>query len=261
MNRIAAFVIAAAVAVVAGCGTSSAPLTSVAVYWEFDRNTFVDGVESFVVYDSFVNWPPNTGSRACPQSGVDVVDVTDLNGNLLASSVPCVNQSVQGVVVSGFPGNNTYVVTGWRFGRTLPLYRGQVTIPVVSGVPTFGTVFAAGIPDELTVDAILADANAPLGYPTCGLAGIQQFTAAIEDGFGTLVWRNPVPCRPVDVPGVSFGFVDRDVLSLWIDAWDTRPIVPQIVWSICQFDFPHFPGTASRFSLQLPQGVCSPPPP
>ena len=263
MKRIAAFGIAAAVAVVAGCGTSSAPLTSVAIYWEFDRHTFVDGVESFVVYDSFVNWPPNTGSRACPQSGVDVVDVTDLSGNLLASSVPCVNQSVQGVVVSGFPGNNTYVVTGWRFGRALPLYRGQVTVtvPAVDGGIPFGTAFAEGIPDLLTVDAILADASAPLGYPNCGLAGIQQFTAAIEDGFGTLVWRNPVLCGPVDVPGVSFGFVDRDVLSLWIDAWDRRPIVPQIVWSICQFDFPHFPGTASRFSLPLPPGVCSPPPP
>ncbi len=100
---------------------------------------------------------------------MDVVDVTDLNGNLLASGVPCVNQSVQGVVVSGFPGNNTYVVTGWRFGQPLPLYRGQVTIHGGERrADYFGTVFAAGIPDPLTVDAILADANAPLGYPTCG---------------------------------------------------------------------------------------------
>jgi hypothetical protein len=263
MKRIAA--IAAAAVVAAGCGPGPAPLTSVTVYWEFDRNTFIDGVESFIVYDSFVNWPPGTGSRACPQSGVDVVDVSDLNGNLLASGIRCVNQSVQGAVVSGFPGNNTYVVTGWRFGQPLPLYQGQVTIQVTSGVPTFGTAFAAGISDPLTIDAILADANAPLGYPTCGTAGIQWIDAWIEDGLGSVVWRaagaSGVFCGVTDVPGISFGAVDRDQLTLWMDAVDERGTTPAIIWSRCGFAFPHFAGRESRFSLSLPLGACNNPPP
>lgn len=259
MRRTAAF--AALALAAAGCAPAPEPLTDVAVYWEFERNTYVDGAEGFVPYDVNVNWPPGTGDRACPQSGVTYVTITDLNGNLVAPNVPCVNQSVQGVVLTGFPGNNTYVVTGWRSGQTLPLYQGQVTIPVVSGVPTFGTAIAAGIPDLLTVDAILADAAAPLGYPTCGAAGIQEFDAALKDGYGTVVWKNPVPCGPSDLPGVSFGYVDRDVVSLWMDAWDLRPVTPEVVWSICQFNFPHFAGREDRFSLALPLGVCIPPPP
>jgi hypothetical protein len=264
MNRAVALVVAALA--VAACTPVPGPLSSVTVYWEFDRNTFIDGVPGVVPYDVNVNWPPGTPDRSCPQSGVDVVDVADVNGNLLASAVPCVNQAVQGVVLPGFQGNNTYVVTGWRFGRTLPLYRGQVTVSVGMGPPaclTFdcGTVIAAGIQDVLTIDAILADASAPLGYATCGAAGIQQFTASIEDGIQTLVWRNAVPCDVSDIPGVSFGPVDRDVLSLWMGAWDQRPIVPQVIWSICDFGFPHFAGTESRFALSLPLGPCTPPPP
>jgi len=217
--------------------------SDVAVYWEFDRNTFVDGIQGTIRYDANVNWPPGTGSRACPQSGVDFVTVSDLSGNLLTGSVPCVNQSVQGAVVTARPGANTYVITGWRTGHALPLYRGLVTISVVNGVTSFGTAIAVGIPDVLAVDAILADANAPLGYATCGLAGIQRFDAWIEDGFGTLVWRNPVPCGLSDVPGVSFGSVDRDNLVLWMDAWDLRPVTPAIIWSKCGFAFPHFAGS------------------
>ena len=268
MKRIAAF--AAAALVAAGCGPAPAPLTSVTVYWEFDRNTFIDGVESFIVYDSFVNWPPGTGNRACPQSGVDFVTVSDLNGNLLTGNVPCINQSVQGAVLTGFPGNNTYVVTGWRNGRTLPLYQGQVTVTVGNGVlncGTFdcGTAFAAGIPDLLTVDAILADAIAPLGYATCGQAGIQRFDAWIEDGFRSVVWRaagaSGVFCGLADVPGVSFGAVDRDQLTLWMDAIDERGTTPAIIWSRCGFAFPHYPGGASRFFLDLPLGACTNPAP
>ena len=268
MNRTIAFAVAAFVA--AGCGPAPAPLTSVTVYWEFDRNTFIDGVSGFIPYDTFVNWPPGTGSRACPQSGVSVVDVTDLNGNLLASAVPCVNQSVQGVVLSGFPGNNTYVVTGWRAGVAAPLYRGQVTVTVGNGVFTCGTfdcgtAIAAGIPDLLTVDAILADAIAPQGYANCGQAGIQRFDAWLEDGLGSVVWRaagsSAVRCGLSDPPGVSFGSVDRDQLTLWMDAIDERGTTPAIIWSRCGFAFPHVPGRESRFSLSLPLGACNNPPP
>jgi hypothetical protein len=68
MNRIAAFVIASAVAVVvAGCGPGPvpAPLAEVTIYWEFDRNTLIDGVASFISYDTNVN-RPGFGSGPSP---------------------------------------------------------------------------------------------------------------------------------------------------------------------------------------------------
>jgi len=241
--------------------------TDVSVYWEFDRNTFIAGVTGIVPYDTNVNWPPATGSRACPESGVDYVSVTDLNGLVLAPNVPCVNQSVQGVALSGFPGNNTYIVTGWRTGRPLPLFRGQVIVNVGNGPPPyFGTAIAAGIPDLLTVDAFLADPANPLGYATCGLAGIDEFQGWIEDGLKTLVWaRNPVRCGPSDSPGISFGPVDRDMLYLWMDAIDNRVNPPDIHWSRCGYaqpsGFAHFAGGEDRFSLNLDLGACNNPPP
>ena len=116
------------------------------IYWEFERNTLIDGVDGFVPYDANVNWPPGTGNRSCPQSGVDFVSVADLGGVQLAANVPCVNQSVQGVALTGFPGTNTYVVTGWRNGRTLPLYQGQVTVSVVAACPPTGLPSPRGSP-------------------------------------------------------------------------------------------------------------------
>ncbi|MEI6224213.1 MAG: hypothetical protein WCS72_05640 [Deltaproteobacteria bacterium] len=268
MNRAAAPLLASLLTVaIAACGptTNQGPLTEVSVYWEFERYTFIDGVEGFLAYDANVNWPPGTGSRACPQSGVDFVTITDGFGNPLTGSIRCVNQSVQGALLAGFEGPNTYVVTGWRNGVAAPLYQGQVTIQVVNGVPTFGTAIAAGIPDLLTVDAILADATSgPSGYPTCGLARIQRFDAALRDRFGSLIWRNPVRCGVNNVPGVSFDLVDRDNLFLWMDAVDETPVVPEIVWSICGFrtpgGFPHFLARENRFSLLLPLGMCTTPP-
>lgn len=268
MNRAAATLLASLLAVATtACGPTpvQGPLTEVTVYWEFERYTFIDGVEGFLPYDANVNWPPGTGNRACPQSGVDFVTIADGFGNQLTGSIRCVNQSVQGAVLAGFEGPNTYVVTGWRNGVAVPLYQGQVTIQVVNGIPTFGTAIAAGIPDLLTVDAILADANSgPAGYPNCGLAVIQRFDAALRDGLGSLIWRNPVSCAANNVPGVSFGLVDRDNIVLWMDAVDEIPVVPEIVWSICGFGtpggFPHFQGRENRFSLSLPQGVCTTPP-
>ena len=123
---------------------------------------------------------------------------------------------------------------------------------------------AAGVGTLHTVDAILADATSPLGYPNCGSAVIQRFDAALLDGYGNLIWRNPVRCGPTDVPGVSFGLVDRDDLFLWMDAVDEIPVVPEIIWSICGYGSPggfgHFLGREDRFSLRLPLGMCTTPP-
>jgi hypothetical protein len=258
MNRSAAFVVVAAVVgAAAGCGTGPvpAPPTEVTIYWEFDRNTFIDGVASFISYDTHVN-RPGFGSGPCPQSGVSFVTVADRNGNQLSGAVPCVNQSVQGVVLAAFPGSGTYFVTGWREGGGIPLYLGQVTINAVTGAFNFGTVFASGIQDDLTVDAVLTD---PFRNATCGVAGIDQLQGWIEDGHGSLVWRNSINCGPSFIPSIQFGQVDRDFLFLWFDTIDRRVSPPDIPWSRCDFGFAHF--NPNIFSLQMELGACVPAPP
>jgi hypothetical protein len=261
MNRTAAAALVALAA--AACGPTSPPLADVTIYWEFDRNTLIDGVIGIRPYDTLVNWPPGTGSRACPESGVDFVVVTDTSGNPFTGSVPCINQSVQGAPILGFQGPATYVVTGWRTGVALPVFSGQVTVNAVPGVFNFGTAVAAGIPSNLTIDMVLADANAPLGYPTCGLARVDQFESWVEDGFGTLVWRNVINCGPSFMPSIQYGGVDRDNLFIWIDTYDNTFAPPDIPWSICELGSPngilHFQNTL--FSQRIPQGICTPAPP
>jgi hypothetical protein len=107
---------------------------------------------------------------------------------------------------------------------------------------------------------ILADAGSgPAGYPTCGLAGVDQFQGWVEDGFGTLVWRNVINCAPSFMPSIQYGPVDRDDLFIWIDTYDNRVNPAVIPWSICDFGFGHFRETL--FSLPIPLGVCVPDPP
>ncbi len=258
MKRTAAIALAALAS--AACGPTSPPLVDVTVYWEFDRNTLIDGVVDFVPYDTLVNWPPGTGNRSCPDSGVDFVVVSDPAGNPISGSVPCINQSVQGVTVLGFQGPATYLVTGWRNGVAQPLFSGEVTINAVPGAFNFGTAIAAGIPSSLTIDMVLVDsASGPAGYQTCGLAGVDQFQGWVEDGLGTLVWRNVIECGPSFMPSIQYGPVDRDDLFIWIDTYDNRFNPAVIPWSICDFGFGHFQN--NLFSLPIPQGVCTPDPP
>jgi hypothetical protein len=264
MNRIAVLAVATLLASACGPGsTSTPPLTDVTIWWEFDRNTLIDGVAGIVPYDTLVNWPPGTGSRACPESGVDFVIVYDNAGNQLSQATPCINQSVQGVVITGFQAPSVYWVEGWRNGVAVPLFRGSVTIDGLAPPPApafSGTVYAAGIPTNLTIDMILADANAPLGYPTCGTARVDRFQAWVEDGLGTLIWRNVIPCGPSFMPSIQFGPVDRDNLFVWIDTYDNTIAPPDIPWSICDFGFANF-RNPNLFSLPMPLGVCSPAPP
>jgi hypothetical protein len=257
MNRAAAAIVAL---LASACGPTSTPLVDVTIYWEFDRNTLIDGVIGFVPYDTLVNWPPGTGNRRCPQSAVDFVVVTDTAGNSFTGSVPCINQSVQGVTILGFQGTATYVVTGWRAGVAAPLFSGEVTVNAVPGAFNFGTAIAAGIPSDLTIDMVLVDASSgPAGYRTCGLAGVDRFQGWVEDGFGTLVWRNTITCGPSFMPSIQYGLVDRDDLFIWIDTFDNRVTPAVIPWSICDFGFGHFQN--NLFSLPIPQGVCTPDPP
>lgn len=260
MNRIAAVALAALAA--AACGPTSPPLVEVTIWWEFDRNTLIDGVPGFVPYDTRVNWPPGTGSGPCVESGVDFVIVFDNAGNQLSPPVPCINQSVQGVVVTGFQTPSTYWVEGWRNGVSVPLYRGQVLIDGLAPLPFpwSGTVIAAGIASPLTIDMILADAGSgPAGYRTCGQAGVDQFQGWVEDGFGTLVWRNVINCGVSFMPSIQYGPVDRDDLFIWIDTYDNRFNPAVIPWSICEYGFGHF--RENLFSLPIPPGVCLPDPP
>ena len=260
MNRIAAVALVALAAAACGPTSNSPPLVEVTVYWEFDRNTLIDGVVSFVPYDTRVNWPPGTGSRACPESGVDFVVVSDTAGNPFTGSVWCINQSVQGVTFLGFQGTGTYVVTGWRNNVVAPLFSGEVTINAVPNAFNFGTAIAAGIPSPLTIDLILVDpGSGPAGYRTCGLAGVDQFQGWVEDGFGTLVWRNLINCGASFMPSIQYGPVDRDDLFIWIDTFDNRFNPAAIPWSICDFGFSHF--RDNLFTLPIPQGVCLPAPP
>ncbi len=259
MHRALAAALAALSLAACGPGPAPMPLVDVTIYWEFDRNTFIDRVVGTVPYDVNVNWPPGTGSRACPQSGVDYVNISDSFGNLLATFVPCINQSVQGAVMTGFPGPNTYIVTGWSNSSTFPWYQGTVTVNAVQGAFNFGTAIAAGIPSDLTIDMILRDSLNPVGYATCGLAGVNRFQGWVEDGLGTLVWRNQVNCGPGFSPSIQYGPVDRDVLTIWIDTYDDRVTPPDIPWSICGFQFTH--ERTSLFSLPIPLGVCNNPPP
>jgi hypothetical protein len=116
MNRTAAVVLAALAIAACGPTSNSPPLTNVTIWWEFDRNTLIDGVIGIQPYDTRVNWPPGTGSGACPQSGVDFVIVFDNAGNQLSPPTPCINQDVQGAVITGFMVPSVYWVEGWRNG-------------------------------------------------------------------------------------------------------------------------------------------------
>jgi hypothetical protein len=266
MNRTAATLLASLLVVAAAaCGPTPTPmpLTNVTIWWEFDRNTLIDRVPGIVPYDTLVNWPPGTGSRACPQSGVDFVIVFDNAGNQLSPPTPCINQNVQGAVITGFQAPSVYWIEGWRNGVSVPLYRGQVTIDGLAPPPApaySGTAIAAGIQSDLTIDLALVDAGSgPAGYRTCGQAGVDQFQGWVEDGFGTLVWRNIIDCGPSFMPSIQYGLVDRDDLFIWIDTYDNRFNPAAIPWSICDFGFGQFRN--NLFSLPIPLGVCTPAPP
>ena len=255
MIRLAAVAVAvASFALASGCNPAPPPLTEVDIYWEFDRYTLIDGVEGSVRYDHDVNWPPGTGDGACPQSGVDYVTITDDQGNPVTGNVPCINQSVQGAALGGFPGPNTYWVTGWRRGVALPLYTGSVTVNVVDANPVMGTVVAAGIPSDLTVDMVLPPYD-PV-TTTCGIANVDSFDGWVEDGFGTLIWKNTILCdNPAYIPSIQYGLVDRDDLFLWIDVYSG----PNLLWSKCNYGFGHY--SDDLFSLTIDPGVCLPAPP
>ena len=72
-----------AAAIASGCVSSNEP-TDVVVYWNFSRNTLLAPFS--VLYDGNLN--PGGASRACPDSGVEYVRVTDLSGNLLDPLTP-----------------------------------------------------------------------------------------------------------------------------------------------------------------------------
>ncbi len=252
MRRLAALA-AVSLALASGCTSAPPPLTEVDVYWEFQRYTLIDGVEGTVPYDQDVNWPPGTPDGRCPQSGVDYVTIADAQGNPITGNVPCINGSVQGAMLSGFPGPNTYWVTGWRRGVAPPLYTGSVTVNVVNGTPTFGTAIAAGIPSNLIIDMVLPPNNPATA--TCGSANVDSFDGWLVDGAGTLVWKNTIPCAPQYIPSIQYGAVDRDDLYAWIDVYRG----PNLLWSKCNYGFGHY--RDDLFSLTMDTGICLPAPP
>jgi hypothetical protein len=238
------------------CDAGQCVITAAAeinLYWEFERNTFLNGVPGLVPYDQDVN------TSRCQQSGVDYVVATDGFGNYLGGpSIPCVVQGVQGATLTVPAGPLTVRVRGYRNAVPgIPLYDGQTTVNLVVGPPVPVTVVASGVPSPLSVTAVLTDIAGT--YPTCGLAGIQWFDATLKDGLGTTVWQNSISCLPNDTPGVTFGSVDLDDLFMWMDAIDTRTVpAGQIIWSTCQTPIAHF--SAQALTQPLPLGVCQPGP-
>ena len=84
------------------------------------------------LYDGNLN--PGGASRACPDSGVEYVSVTDLSGALLDPlnpTIPCVYAGVQGATFASFaPGTYPIVVHGYRTVGLTPVevHRGQRTV-------------------------------------------------------------------------------------------------------------------------------------
>ncbi|MBS1111641.1 MAG: hypothetical protein H6Q88_3633 [Anaeromyxobacteraceae bacterium] len=256
MNRTTAAVLASLLAT-AACGPAPVPVTPVTIWWEFSRHTFVDGIPDTLPYDPDVNAHPPGIDGPCTQAGVDWVIVYDAAGVAISPFTPCVNLGVQGAVVTGFQGPNTYVVEGWRDGVSVPLYRGQVLIDGLAPPPApaySGTAIAAGIPSSLTIDMLLYEFGSPAAYTTCGAANVDGFDGWLEDGAGTLVWRNFIPCQPFEMPSIQYGDVDRDDLFAWIDTYRPPPGIPDIPWSICDYGFGHF--RDDLFGLRMDVGAC-----
>ena len=254
-RRAPALAAAAALALSSCFASQDTPLTNVVVYWQFQRATFVDGVEDEVPYDADPQHPPVAQGR-CPQSGIDRVEIRDGAGEVVLPSTPCVTAGAQGAALIGYPaGPRTLVVRGYRDGVAEPLYVGRALVDVVAGPAIPVSVVAVGVPDGLSIRVALGT-----GRPaTCGDADVQRFEATLRDPAGTVVWRNPIPCAPGDPLELALGPVDRDAYESWIAAIRTSASPSgEVVASACAVPLPHY--GPQTLDVALAPGACVPAP-
>jgi len=214
MKRIA--LLAAALA--SGCVVSSEPppvfgYGDVVVYWNFSRHTLV--APFTVLYDGNVN--PGGPSRACADSGVEYVTVTDVYGTLIdpgTPTIPCVYGGVQGATFLDFtPGTYTFVVHGYRTVNSVPVevHRGQGSVYVYENQPNPVTVTAAGL--QANLDVFLYEGTPlftcvtgdTLGYT---LQDTRPGTPTTIDQVTGLACGNPIAFRVASSTGVDLDGLD-----------------------------------------------------
>ena len=244
MNRIAAIALAALVAAALRSDLARRS-TDVTVYWEFDRNTLhrrrgrLRPLRHARELASRHRQPrlPRVGRRLRDRHRHDREPVSP-------ATVPASTSRCRARLILGFQGTTTYVVTGWRNGVAARSPAARCTVNAVPRRrPYFGTAIAAGIPSDLTIDTILADAQRPRRVPDL----------------------RPRPRRPV--PGLGRGrlrharlaerhqlrpllHAEHPVRAAWTATTSssgstpstTRFAPPDIPWSICDFGFAHFRG-------------------
>ncbi len=223
--------------------------SDVVVYWTFSRD-LLNG--STVTYDANVN--PGGGSAACPQSGVQTVDVTYPDGTPVDASsvnIPCIYSGVQGATLpTVFPaGANSVVVTGRYKG--VAVFQARVDFNIVLGADNRVTALLPGVQGDLAADFTFAGSV----FATCGDANVQRFDYTLRDGAGTVVGQGSAACTATQAPGLAFGPVDLDEYSLSVDAVNTTGAQPVITDSVCQAAFTHL-GASDVARLDLQPGAC-----
>ncbi len=213
MKRALAIAVAA---LAAGCTSSEPIYGDLTLYWDFERHLLVSPGSR--IYDANVN--PGGASRACPESGVDEIDILDYaSGQPLdptSVAIPCIFAGVQGATVPRLPaGTYDLLFRGWRNGVAAPLFERRASAVVRGGVDNPYDVRLSGIEDDL--DVFLYDGANPF---TCVAGDTIDYT--LVDGIGTVVDQITVlPCgNPIQFRVASQTGIDRDTLDIRVLVYD-----------------------------------------
>jgi hypothetical protein len=214
MTRIAAVLAAAVLG--SGCIiTSEDSQGTVNVYWDFVRNAPAQP-GGFVIYDEDL---VGSGNSACPQSGVELVDVTSPNGT---ASVTCTYGGVQGITFDNVTeGSRTFRVRGWRNvgGADRLVYDHSVTASVVGGASVDVIIDVEPVMADIDLVAFYTNvAGTPFTYNTCNEAQNPDTTYQLWDSFGTLVDEATVGC-PAGASALALPII---IGTLDLDTYTTR---------------------------------------
>lgn len=200
MKRMAVIVAAAL-----GTGCVSESFSDVVIYWDFSRNLAISPFS--VVYDANLSPGGAPLDRACAQSAVEYVVITDAAGNLYdpaTPTIPCVYAGVQGATLQGFAtGDYTFVVHGYRTvgGVPVEVHRGQGSVHVSGTTPL--TITAAGV--QAALDVNLSQGGAPFSCLTGDTLGytLQDPVATTIDTRSGLACGNPIAFAGVDLDNLD----------------------------------------------------------